>query len=64
MILLEMEMATHPSMLAWKIPWTEEPGGLPSMESQESDKTKPPPLLLQKEIKNGEDLASRVTDGA
>ena len=57
-------MATHPSMLAWKIPRTEEPGGLPSMESQESDKTKPPPLLLQKEIKNGEDLASRVTDGA
>ena len=26
-------MATHPSTLAWKIPWTEEPGGLPSMGS-------------------------------
>ena len=26
-------MATHPSTLAWKIPWTEEPGGLKSMES-------------------------------
>ena len=25
---LEMEMATHPSILAWRIPWTEEPGGL------------------------------------
>ena len=25
---LEKEMATHPSILAWKIPWTEEPGGL------------------------------------
>ena len=25
---LEKEMATHSSMLAWKIPWTEEPGGL------------------------------------
>ena len=24
---LEEEMATHPSILAWKIPWTEEPGG-------------------------------------
>ena len=31
---LEKEMATHSSNLAWKIPWTEEPGGLQSMESQ------------------------------
>ena len=31
---LEKEMATHSSTLAWKIPWTEEPGRLPSMESQ------------------------------
>ena len=31
---LEEEMATHSSILAWKIPWTEEPGGLQSMESQ------------------------------
>ena len=29
--LLEKEMATHSSTLAWKIPWTEEPGGLQSM---------------------------------
>ena len=28
------EMATHSSILAWKIPWTEEPGGLQSMGSQ------------------------------
>ena len=28
---LEEEMAIHSSTLAWKIPWTEEPGGLPSM---------------------------------
>ena len=28
---LEEEMATHSSMLSWKIPWTEEPGGLQSM---------------------------------
>ena len=27
---LEKEMATHSSILAWDIPWTEEPGGLPS----------------------------------
>ena len=31
---LEKEMATHSSTLAWKIPWTEEPGGLQSMGSQ------------------------------
>ena len=29
--LLEKEMATHSSILAWKIPWAEEPGGLQSM---------------------------------
>ena len=31
---LEEEMTTHSSILAWKIPWTEKPGGLQSMESQ------------------------------
>ena len=31
---MEKEMATHSSMLAWKIPWTEEPGGLQSMGLQ------------------------------
>ena len=31
---LEKEMATRSSILAWKIPWTEEPGGLQSMGSQ------------------------------
>ena len=31
---LEEEMATHSSMLAKKIPWTEEPGGLQSLELQ------------------------------
>ena len=31
---LEREMATHSSILAWEIPWTEEPGGLQSMVSQ------------------------------
>ena len=30
---LEKAMATHSSVLAWKIPWTEEPGGLQSMRS-------------------------------
>ena len=32
--LLEKGMATHSSILAWKIPWTEEPAGLQSMGSQ------------------------------
>ena len=31
---LEKEMATHSSILVWRIPWTEEPGGLQSMGSQ------------------------------
>ena len=31
---LEKGMATHSSILAWEIPWTEEPGGLQSMGSQ------------------------------
>ena len=36
---LEKEMTTHPSILAWRIPWTEEPGRPQSMGSQESDTT-------------------------
>ena len=34
---LEKEMATHSSILTWKIPWTEEPDELQSMGSPESD---------------------------
>ena len=33
---LEKEMATHSSILAWEIPWMEEPGGLESMGLQKS----------------------------
>ena len=33
---LEKEMAAHSSVLAWEIPWTEEPGGLQSMGLQKS----------------------------
>ena len=43
---LEEEMATHSSILAWEIPWTEEPGGLQSVGSQRVGHdlaTKPPP---------------------
>ena len=48
--LLEEEMVTHSSILAWEIPWTGEPGGLQSMGSQALDMTEharstPLPLL-------------------
>ena len=43
---LEKGMATHSSVLAWRIPWTEEPGGLQSMGSQELDTAKPLTLSL------------------
>ena len=39
MIILSLAMAAFSSTLAWRIPWTEEPGGLQSMGSQESDTT-------------------------
>ena len=37
--LLEEEMATHSDILAWRIPWTEEPGRLQSIDGKESDMT-------------------------
>ena len=37
---VEKEMATHSSILAWRISWVEEPGGLQSMGSHELDTTK------------------------
>ena len=37
---LEKEMATHSSILAWRIPWTEEPGGLQSIGSQSQTQLK------------------------
>ena len=37
---LGKEMATYSSILAWRIPWIEEPGGLQSMGRKESDTTK------------------------
>ena len=36
---LEKEMATHSSILAWRIPWTEESGGVQSMDHKELDMT-------------------------
>ena len=43
---LEKGMATHSSILAWRIPWTEKPGGLHSTGSQELDTTEKLILLL------------------
>ena len=37
--LLEEGVAIHSSILTWRIPWTEKPGGLQFMEAQESDMT-------------------------
>ena len=39
-------MATHSSILAWRIPWTEEPGGLQSMDHKELDMTEQLTILL------------------
>ena len=44
--LLEKGMATHSSILAWRIPWTEEPGRLQSMGYKELDRTKQLTLSL------------------
>ena len=38
-------MAAHPSILVWRIPWTEEPGRLQSMGHKESDMTEKPALV-------------------
>ena len=59
---LEKKMATHSSILAWSIPCTEEPGGLQSSGSQESDKTK----RLNHQLNNhqyGAWNAARTADG-
>ena len=54
---LEKEMATHSSILAWRIPWTEEPGGLQSMGAKGSDTTEQLTLsyilLLKIQLKMG-----------
>ena len=51
---LEEEMATHSSILAWNIPWTEEPGGLQFTGLQRFTRNwvtkSPPPLPVGKEV--------------
>ena len=48
----EGEMATHSSILAWRIPWTEEPGELQSMGSQTSDTTEDTCISLRLKYTN------------
>ena len=50
---VEKEMATHSSILAWRIPWTEEPGGLQSMGVTRVGHdlvTKPPIISIKNKI--------------
>ena len=49
--LLEKETATHSSILAWRIPWTEEPGGLQSMELQSQTRLSDEPFHFQYKIR-------------
>ena len=58
-------MATRPSVLAWEIPWTEEPGGLQSMEAQVLDTTQqlnhpPPSMKTTSTILNYKNSCSQV----
>ena len=48
--LLEKEMTTHSSILAWEIPWTEEPGGLQSMGLQSQTRLSNQTVTTTKEI--------------
>ena len=47
---MEEEVETHFSILAWKIPWIEKPGGLQSMDCKESDMTEATVLICSKFI--------------
>ena len=75
---LEKEMATHSSILAWKIPWTEEPGELQSWDHKESDMAEPATLsyilqmgashciwiiFLTKQLKNNKGLGGTLGSG-
>ena len=47
---LEEEMATHSSICAWRIPWTEEPGGLQSTGLQRVEHDQDPEQALSKQV--------------
>ena len=57
---LEEGMAIHSSILAWRIPWTEEPGGLQSMGHKELDTTEVTACTLEKGFPNPATLTHSV----
>ena len=57
---LDEEMATQSNIIAWRTPWTEEPGRLQSMGSQESDTTEWLSLSLSNNKKWGENKKREV----
>ena len=57
---LKKEMATHSSILAWRIPWTEEPDGLQSMGCKQSDMTEQLTLSLSIYIYSFPDFFSLI----
>ena len=57
---LEKEMATHSGILAWRIPWIEEPGRLQFIGSQESDMIS---LYLSISLQPHSEGVSRVVEG-
>ena len=56
-------MATHSSVLAWRIPWTEAPGGLQSTGSQESDMTEEQNHLLAEVYLGGNAIQTHKEQG-
>ena len=58
---LEEVMATHSSIPACRIPWTEEPGGLQSMESQRVDLTEQLTFLVRRKAKTKKELVKSVS---
>ena len=60
---LEKEMATHSSILAWRIPWTKELGGLQSTGRKESDTTERLHFSLSRSAQVGNrDRAGKILD--
>ena len=60
---LEKEMATRSSILAWRIPWTEEPGRLQSSGYKESDITEQLILIMHVKFNTGSNTKESSTDG-
>ena len=61
---LEKEMATHSSILAWKIPWTEDPSGLQSTGSQRVRHNLATSLLLSANVNSNSRACSLKTENS